>query len=162
LGKDYVEEGEKEYSGDEIREIFAAADEYLTEKIPQRAGFLKAKAESDARSREVFDFWDNPEDEANQLYQQVLADPRYASLNALPNRDFVMGLIVEGFRSVNAKAESKGKKPAKRKAKTPPAQVGESLAPPPATKDARQKAAAAKKLGTGRISEASFADFLNS
>ena len=163
LGKDYVEEGEKEYSGDEIREIFAAADEYLTEKIPQRAGFLKAKAESDARSREVFDFWDNPEDEANQLYQQVLADPRYASLNALPNRDFVMGLIVEGFRSVNAKAESKGKKPAKKRtAKTPPAQVGESLAPPPATKDARQKAAAAKKLGTGRISEGQFADFLNS
>ena len=73
LGKEYVEEGEKEYTGDEVREIFAAADEYLTEKIPQRAGFLQAKAESDARSREVFDFWDNPEDEANLLYQQVLA-----------------------------------------------------------------------------------------
>ena len=160
LGKEYVEEGEKEYTGDEVREIFAAADEYLTEKIPQRAGFLKAKAESDARSREVFDFWDNPEDEANLLYQQVLADPRYASLNALPNRDFVMGLIVEGFRSVNDKAESKGK-PAKRKpAKTPPATLEESVAPPPQNKDDRQKKRVKDAIAAGNISANQFADLL--
>jgi hypothetical protein len=161
LGKDYVEEGEKEYSGDEIREIFAAADEYLTEKIPQRAGFLKAKAESDARSREVFDFWDNPEDEANLLYQQVLADPRYASLNALPNRDFVMGLIVEGFRSVNAKAESKGKPAAKKRtAKTPPATLEESVAPPPQPKTDRQNQRIKSAIAAGNISANQFADLL--
>ena len=161
LGKDYVEDGEKEYSGDEVREIFAAADEYLTEKIPQRAGFLKAKAESDARSREVFDFWDNPEDEANQLYQQVLADPRYAALNALPNRDFVMGLIVEGFRSVNAKAEAKGKKPAKKKpAKTPPATLEESVAPPPTPKTDRQDKKIKAAIAQGNISPEKFAELL--
>jgi len=161
LGKEFVEEGEKEYTGDEIREIFAAADEYLTEKIPERAGFLKAKAESDARSREVFDFWDDPEDEANQLYQQVLADPRYAALNALPNRDFVMGLIVEGFRSVNEKAESKGKKPAKKKpAKTPPATLEESVAPPPKAKDERQNKRVKDAIAAGNISADQFADLL--
>ena len=161
LGKDYVEEGEKEYSGDEIREIFAAADEYLTEKIPQRAGFLQAKAESDARSREVFDFWDNPEDEANLLYRQVLADPRYASLNALPNRDFVMGLIVEGFRSVNAKAESKGKPAAKKRtAKTPPATLEESVAPPPQQKTDRQNQRIKAAIAAGNISANQFAALL--
>ena len=161
LGKEYVEEGEKEYTGDEVREIFAAADEYLTEKIPQRAEFLKAKAESDARSREVFDFWDNPEDEANLLYQQVLADPRYAALNALPNRDFVMGLIVEGFRSVNDKAESKGKTPAKKRAaKTPPATLEESVAPPPQNKDDRQKKRVKDAIAAGNISANQFADLL--
>lgn len=161
LGKDYVEEGEREYSGDEIREIFAAADEYLTEKIPQRAGFLQAKAESDARSREVFDFWDNPEDEANLLYRQVLADPRYASLNALPNRDFVMGLIVEGFRSVNAKAESKGKPAAKKRtAKTPPATLEESVAPPPQQKTDRQNQRIKSAIAAGNISANQFAALL--
>ena len=161
LGKEYVEEGEKEYTGDEVREIFAAADEYLTEKIPQRAGFLKAKAESDARSREVFDFWDNPEDEANLLYQQVLADPRYASLNALPNRDFVMGLIVEGFRSVNAKAESKGKPAAKKRtAKIPPATLEESVSPPPQQKTDRQNQRIKSAIAAGNISANQFADLL--
>jgi chaperonin cofactor prefoldin len=162
LGKDYVEDGEKEYSGDEIREIFAAADEYLTEKIPQRAQHLQAKRQWDEDAKSTFPFLESQEGEHFELFQQVRHGEQYKNLlDGLPNGDFVAATLVKGIEAV--KAESKGKKPAKKRtAKTPPAQVGESLAPPPATKDARQKAAAAKKLGTGRISEASFADFLNS
>ena len=162
IGKEFVEEGEKEYSGDEIRQILTAADEHLTEKIPARAEFLKAKAESDYRSREVFDFWEQPEDESYQLYQQILADPRYASLESLPNRDFVMGLIVEGFRSVNAKVEAKNGKPkAKRTAKAPPSTMEDSVAPPIDTKEVRQRKKREAKLGKGVVSQSQLAAYLS-
>jgi hypothetical protein len=160
IGKDFVETADgKEYNGDEIRQILSAADEYLTEKVPQRAEFLKSKAESDARSREVFDFWDSPENPQYQLYQQVLADPRYEALKALPNRDFVMGLIVEGFKSVNDKA-SKTTSKKKVSQKKPPSDLGDGMAPPKETLDSRQKKARKAALGTGNVREDQLAAFL--
>lgn len=162
IGKEFVEEGEREYSGDEIRDVLSAADEYLTEKIPARAQYLKEKAASDHRSREVFDFWEQPENENYQLYQQVLADPRYAALESLPNRDFVMGLIVEGFRSVNAKVEAKNGKPkAKRQAKAPPSAMEDSVAPPIDTKEVRQRKKREAKLGKGVVSQSQLAAYLS-
>ena len=161
VGKEFVEEGEKEYSGDEIRDILAASDEYLTEKIPERAAFLQTKADSDARARDVFDFWDNPESEHFQLYQKVLSDPRYAPLAALPNRDFVMGLIVEGFRSVNARADAKGKpKKAKRRTKAPTSTMEDSVAPPADTSETRREKKRKAQLGTGPVSESQLAAYL--
>ena len=56
LGKDYVTEGDREYSDDEIRDIFVRSDEYLTELIPEREKFLKAKMESGSRAKQSFAF----------------------------------------------------------------------------------------------------------
>ena len=44
IGKDFVEVDGKEYSDDDIRNILTQADEYLTEKIPQRSEYLRKKA----------------------------------------------------------------------------------------------------------------------
>ena len=160
LGKDYVEDGEKEYSGDEIREIFAAADEYLTEKIPQRAQFLQAKEQWASDASSTFTFLAEQEGENYELFQQVRNGPQYKHvLDGLPNGDFVAATLVKGIEAI--KAESKGKKPAKKRtAKTPPATLEESVAPPPQNKDDRQKKRVKEAIASGNISANQFADLL--
>jgi hypothetical protein len=160
LGKDYVEDGDKEYTGDEIREIFGAADDYLTEKIPQRAQFLQAKQQWASDTSSTFTFLAEQEGESYELYQQVRNGPQYKQmLDGLPNGDFVAATLVTGIQAL--KAESKGKKPAKkRSAKTPPTTLEESVAPPPQPKDDRQKKRVKDAIAGGNISADQFADLL--
>ncbi len=160
LGKEFVEDGDKEYSGDEIREIFGAADEYLTEKIPQRAQFLQAKEQWATDTSSTFTFLAEQEGESYELYQQVRNGPRYKQmLDGLPNGDFVAATLVTGIQAL--KAESKGKKPAKkRSAKTPPTTLEESVAPPPQPKDDRRNKKVKDAIAAGNISADQFADLL--
>ena len=160
LGKDYVEDGDKEYSGDEIREIFGAADEYLTEKIPQRAQFLQAKQQWQSDASSTFTFLAEQEGENYELYQQVRNGPQYKHvLDGLPNGDFVAATLVKGIQAL--KAESKGKPAAKKRtAKTPPATLEESVAPPPQQKTDRQNQRIKSAIAAGNISANQFADLL--
>ena len=160
LGKDYVEDGDKEYSGDEIREIFGAADEYLTEKIPQRAQFLQAKQQWQTDASSTFTFLAEQEGENYELFKQVRNGPQYKHvLDGLPNGDFVAATLVKGIQAL--KAESKGKPAAKKRtAKTPPATLEESVAPPPQNKDDRQKKRVKEAIASGNISANQFADLL--
>ncbi len=160
LGKDYVEDGEKEYSGDEIREIFAAADEYLTEKIPQRQQFLQSKKQWEADANSTFTFLAEKDGENYELFQQVRNGPQYKRvLDGLPNGDFVAATLVKGIQAI--KAESKGKTPAKKKpAKTPPATLEESVAPPPTPKTDRQTKKIKAAIAQGEISPEKFAELL--
>ena len=160
LGKEFVEDGDKEYSGDEIREIFGAADEYLTEKIPQRAQFLQAKEQWASDASSTFTFLAEQEGENYELFKQVRNGPQYKQvLDGLPNGDFVAATLVKGIQAL--KAESKGKTPAKKRtAKTPPATLEESVAPPPQNKDDRQKKRVKDAIGAGNISASQFAELL--
>ena len=160
LGKDYVEDGEKEYSGDEIREIFAAADEYLTEKIPPRQQFLQAKKQWEADASSTFTFLAEQTGENYELFQQVRNGPQYKRvLDGLPNGDFVAATLVKGIQAL--KAEAKGKKPAKKTpAKTPPATLEESVAPPPTPKTDRQDKKIKAAIAQGNISPEKFAELL--
>ena len=45
IGKDYVEVDGKEYSDDDIRGILTQAEDYLSEKIPERAQHLQSQAQ---------------------------------------------------------------------------------------------------------------------
>ena len=160
LGKDYVEDGDKEYSGDEIREIFGAADEYLTEKIPQRAQFLQAKQQWQSDASSTFTFLAEQEGENYELFKQVRNGPQYKQvLDGLPNGDFVAATLVKGIQAL--KAESKGKPAAKKRtAKTPPATLEESVAPPPQQKTDRQNQRIKSAIAAGNISANQFADLL--
>lgn len=160
LGKEFVEDGDKEYSGDEIREIFGAADEYLTEKIPQRAQFLQAKQQWQTDASSTFTFLAEQEGENYELFKQVRNGPQYKHvLDGLPNGDFVAATLVKGIQAL--KAESKGKTPTKKRtAKTPPATLEESVAPPPQNKDDRQKKRVKEAIASGNISANQFADLL--
>jgi len=138
IGKDFVEVDGKEYSDDDIRNILAQADEYLTEKIPQRSQHLQQKAHWANDTQKTFP-WLNTQDDSEQatanrqLYQQIRGQKQYADvLDNLPNGDFVTGVLVKGIQKMQeeqAKA-SAPKKKAVKKPKTPPPTDGGDASPP--------------------------------
>ena len=71
--------------------------------------------------------------------------------------DFLAGLVHEGMKVVQAKAEAKPK--AKPKS-TPPPNTTDDVAPPIESKQARQQKSKEAVLGTGNVSMDQFAQFL--
>ena len=162
LGKDYVESDGKEYDGDQIREIFAAADEYLTEKIPARGQFIQSRQQWRADARTTYPWLDLQEGPMYELYLQIRSGPEYAAmLDSLPQGDFVGATLARGIKGAKDDQEAaKGKsKKKKARAKPPPSQEGDA-APPAQSKKARQKSRKNKALGKGVISEGQLAAFL--
>lgn len=156
LGKDYVTEGDKEYSDDEIREIFVRSDEYLTELIPEREKFLHAKQESGSRAKQSFAFLAQPESAEYKLYQQISESPQYKALEQLPNAEFVRGVIVKGVQKMQ---EEQGKQTSLRtaKAKPNPPVLPESDSLPPSKKS--KTVDKSKVLGKGNITEDALTKF---
>jgi len=161
LGKDYVESDGKEYDGDQIREIFAAADEYLTEKIPARGQFLQQRRQWQVDANATFPWLESQEGELYDLYLQIRGGDQYSAiLDSLPNGDFVGATLVKGVKAIQDERAAKGK-PKKKSAlaKPPPSQEGDA-APPAKSKKARSQARKNKALGKGVISEGQLAAYL--
>jgi len=162
LGKDYVESDGKEYDGDQIREIFAAADEYLTEKIPARSQFLEQRKQWQVDANATFPWLESQDGELYELYLQLRGSDQYgAILDALPNGDFVGATLARGVKGVqdDQAAQGKPKKKKSAQAKPPPSQEGDA-APPVQSKQARSQARKNKALGKGVISEGQLAAYL--
>ena len=161
LGKDYVEIDGKEYGDDDIRNILMEAEDYLTEKIPQRANFLQEKQAWIQDTANTFPWVSKGEGPEYELFLQVRDGPQYKSiLDGLPNGDFVAGVLVEGINSIKARQETKPK--AKAKAKTPPPTTGDAVAPPVESKEVRQSKKKSAILNKqGNLSEQDFAQILN-
>lgn len=159
LGKEYHEEGDREYSGDDIRAIFTEAEEHLTEKIPQRANFLQQKQAWQNDTSKVFPYISEGDGADYEMYLQVRNAEQYKSiLDGLPNGDFLAATIVEGMKSIKGRQE---KKP-KAKAKTPPPSfdAGDAVAPPVENKTAREQKRKESILGKGNVTVDQFASFL--
>lgn len=159
LGKDYVTEGDREYSDDEIRDIFVRSDEYLTELIPEREKFLKAKMESGSRAKQSFAFLSHEDSPEYKLYQQISESPQYKALEQLPNADFVRGVIVKGVQKMQEE-QSKVASLKTAKAKANPPILPESDSAPPSKSSKADKRN--KILGTGNISEEALTKFFQS
>ena len=159
IGKDFVEEGEKEYSGDEIREILSAADEYLTEKIPQRATFLQERGQWTADAKATFPYLETQEGPDYESFLQMRNGARYKHvLDGLPNGDFVAATLARGVKALKEDQKAKGK--GKRK-KAPPSTMEDSVAPPTDSKETRKQKKRAAKLGKGVVSQSQLAAYLS-
>ena len=162
LGKDYVEDADgREYDGDQIREIFAAAEEHLTEKIPARGQFLQSRTQWQADARVTYPWLDAKEGPMYDLYLTIRHSDQYeAILDQLPNGDFVGATLARGIKATQEDQATQGK--TKKKAargKPPPSQEGDA-APPVKSKKARSRARKTKALGSGVISEGQLAAYL--
>ena len=163
LGKDYVEDADgREYDGDQIREIFAAAEEHLTEKIPARGQFLQSRTQWRADARATFPWLDTEEGPIYDLYLTIRNSDQYeAILDQLPNGDFVGACLTKGIKQTQeeqAAAQGKAKKKTAR-GKPPHSQEGDA-APRAKSKKAMSQEKKNKALGTGPISESQLADYL--
>lgn len=162
IGKDYVEVDGKEYDDDAIRSILTEAEEYLTEKIPQRATFLQQKQNWIQDTINTFPWSAKGEGPEWELFMQIRDGANYKELlDGMPNGDFVAATMVEGINSIKAR-QQKAKATPKTKAKTPPpSDPADAVAPPVESKKVRQDKKRKAILGNGNVTVDQFAQYLN-
>ena len=151
IGRDYVESGGKEYSDDDVRNILTQAEDYLSEKIPERANYLQASAQWQQDTINAHPWISETVDtdqaeERRSVLGQIKS--QYADiLKSLPNGDFVAATLVRGVEAIKSDQAAKTAKPkAKRVAKAPPPTMGDS-SPPVQTSVTRKTANQQKILG---------------
>lgn len=164
IGKDFVEVDGREYSDDDIRNILTQADEYLTEKIPERAQYLQSAAQWQQDTLNTHPWISNEVDsdiaeERRGVFSEIKS--QYANvLNSLPNGDFIAATLVRGVEAIKADQAAKTAKPkAKKVAKAPPPTMGDS-SPPVQTQATRKTAQKQKILERRRLSENDLAALL--
>ena len=157
IGKDYVEVDGKEYADEDIRNILTQAEDYLTEKIPERAQYLQASAQWQQDTINTHPWISDKVDtdiaeERRSVLGQIKS--QYADiLKSLPNGDFVAATLVRGVEAIKSDQAAKSAKPkAKRVAKAPPSSMGDS-SPPVQTSATRKTANKQKILGKKSLSE---------
>jgi len=163
IGRDYVESGGKEYSDDDVRNILTQAEDYLSEKIPERANYLQASAQWQQDTINTHPWISETIDtdiaeERRSVLGQIKS--QYADiLKSLPNGDFVAATLVRGVEAIKADQAAKTAKPkAKRVAKAPPTTMGDS-SPPVQTSATRKTANKQKILERKNLSENDLAAF---
>ena len=164
IGKDYVEADGKEFADEDIRNILTQAEDYLTEKIPERAQYLQASAQWQQDTINTHPWISETVDtdqaeERRSVLGQIKS--QYSDiLKSLPNGDFVAATLVRGVEAIKADQAAKSAKPkAKRVAKAPPTSMGDS-SPPVQTSATRKTANKQKILERKVISENDLAAFL--
>ena len=162
IGKDYVEVDGKEYSDDDIRGILTQAEDYLTEKIPQRAQHLQSQAQWAEDTLATHPWIKESEgfESRKEIFDQIKS--QYSNiLGSLPNGDFVAATLARGVEAIQAENAKATKAPAKKKkAKAPPpSQIGDS-SPPVQTAATRATVEKSKILERKHLSENDLAAFL--
>ena len=164
IGKDYVEYGGKEYADEDIRNILTQAEDYLTEKIPERAQYLQSAAQWQRDTINTHPWISDKVDtdiaeERRAVLGQIKS--QYADiLKSLPNGDFIAATLVRGVEAIKADQAAKTAKPkAKRVAKAPPTTMGDS-SPPVQTSATRKTANKQKILERKNLSVNDLAAFL--
>ena len=161
IGKDFVESGGKEYSDDDIRGILTQAEDYLSEKIPERAQHLQSQAQWAKDTLATHPWIKKSEgfEGRKEIFEQIKG--QYSQvLGSLPNADFVAATLARGVEAIQADHAKAGKAPAKkRRAKPPPSEIGDS-SPPVQTAATRQTVEKAKILERRTLSENDLAAFL--
>ena len=157
IGRDYVESGGKEYSDDDIRNILTQAEDYLSEKIPERAQYLQSAQQWQQDTINTHPWISETVDtdlaeERRSVLGQIKS--QYADiLKSLPNGDFVAATLVRGVEAIKQDQAAKSAKPkSKRVAKAPPTTMGDS-SPPVQTSATRKTANKQKILGKKSLSE---------
>lgn len=164
IGKDYVESGGKEFTDEDIRNILTQAEDYLTEKIPERAQYLQSAQQWQQDTINTHPWISDKVDtdiaeERRAVLGQIKS--QYADiLKSLPNGDFVAATLVRGVEAIKSDQAAKTAKPkAKKVAKAPPTTMGDS-SPPVQTSASRQTANKQKILERKNLSVNDLAAFL--
>lgn len=165
IGKDFVEVDGKEYSDDDIRNILTQADEYLTEKIPQRGQYLREKSEWSRDTINTHPWMDSSKDDdisesRRETYKQLRG--QYGNvLDNLPNGDFIAATLVRGIEALKSEQSAKAPKKAVKKRKAPPPTDGGDASPPIENSATRKQKEKAKILDRkGPLSANDLAAFL--
>jgi len=165
IGKDYIEVEGKEYTDEDIRNILTQADEYLTEKIPQRGQYLQQKSEWSKDTINTHPWMDSSKDDdvsesRRETYNQLRG--QYGNvLDNLPNGDFIAATLVRGIEALKSDQTAKAPKKVVKKRKAPPPTDGGDVSPPIENSTTRKQKEKAKILNrTNHLSANDLAAFL--
>ena len=161
IGKDFVEVDGKDYSDDEIRGILTQAEDYLTEKIPERAQHLQSQAQWAKDTLATHPWIEESEgfEDRKEIFDQIQSQYSHI-LGSLPNADFVAATLARGVEAIKADQSKAGKPAKKRRAKAPPpSEIGDS-SPPVQTASTRATVEKSKILERKQLSEHDLAAFL--
>tara|TARA_B100000902_G_scaffold138083_1_gene136309 strand:- start:145 stop:1170 length:1026 start_codon:yes stop_codon:yes gene_type:complete len=164
IGKDFIEVDGKEYADEDIRNILTQAEDYLTEKIPERAQYLQSAAQWQQDTIKTHPWISETVDtdqaeERRSVLGQIKS--QYSDiLKSLPNGDFIAATLVRGVEAIKQDQAAKSAKPkSKRVAKAPPSSMGDS-SPPVQTSASRKTANKQKILERKILSANDLAAFL--
>ena len=125
-GNEYVaKDGDKVYSKADLRRIKANANKILRKDAPARQKWLQEREQANQQALQTFEFLGDEHSESYKLFMQVKESPLYKPLvQYLPNSNYALGLMVEGFNAVAARQEQKAKPIPKPKAPTASTEAG--------------------------------------
>lgn len=118
-------ESEVQYNGKtltkvEIYDALDDAEEALEEHIVKKADLLQSRAEYDKVALQNFDFLKDTNSEQYKFAEQVMSDKGMnAFLNSRPDQFYILGLLAEGKRALDARQKSKDAKPSESKVDAP-------------------------------------------
>jgi hypothetical protein len=149
-GEEFVQDGDQEYTGEQIRQIRDQAEEHLDELIPERLDFLQKKSGSEQQALRDFEFLKDQKSEQFKLLQNFMGDKTFKILDTLPNGLYLRALMVEGHFAQKSKKTPK-KVVAKVKPK-PPTDHNSDVSPPIRNAKLSDKDLKKKFLGEENIS----------
>jgi hypothetical protein len=125
-GNEYLaKDGDKVYSKADLRRIKANANKILRKDAPARQKWLQEREQANQQAMQTFEFLGDEHSESYKLFMQVKESPLYKPLvQYLPNSNYALGLMVEGFNAVAARQEQKAKPIPKPKAPTASTEAG--------------------------------------
>jgi len=161
IGKDYVEDGEDEFDGDQIRGILRRSEDFLMEHLPARQAYLHERDVAETNAREDFPVWRGEDDEGEQLIMSMMNNENLMqkSFSQLPNQKYLVGLLYEGLKVVEARNAKAGKKPVRRPATPPSATEAVTAQPQVETRGGKKERKKLEALGTENVSARQLTQF---
>jgi len=107
--------GEALFTELDLKRKLREARRTLEDHIPQRAQFIAAKQQITKQAHERFPFLTDKQSAEYQMAEQGRRNPQYAALMAMPNAEWILGVLVKGAKAVEAEDAAKAapaKKPA--------------------------------------------------
>jgi len=152
-----VKDGDKTYTKSDLKRIKANAKKILRKDAPARQAWIKERQASDQQAVQTFEFLSDGESDDYKMFMQVKQSPMYKPLvDHLPNSNFALGLMVEGYKAIQARQAS-ASQPKKLKKPTAPVASAEAGASKPRSEGSKHQkalqAAHAKFEKSGNIAD---------
>lgn len=120
-GMDTIEYGGQQFTRQSIKAAMRNAKRVVEDHAPAQAQYLQARQNSMTQANDMFPWLKNKNSTEYVMAQRFLSDP---TLSIRADRDIVAGLLVEGYRAIEARNNAKATtKPSTPKPKAPASQA---------------------------------------
>jgi len=160
-GNEFIaKNGDQKFSKSDLKRFRSEAKRVLRKDVPSRATWLSARKQADEMAKETFEFLSDPESDDYKLFNELNSNALYQPFRKLlPNANYAMGLMIEGYKAVESRKKNTAKPPPKPKA--PVASIEAGTSRPKSNQSMKLKAVeAAKKQYESSGSMADYKQYL--